>query len=313
MVQFQEPAADNPEIGRGDSVPQLTPSSDDRPVRQLIQEMLSLDALDLAPRLTLILLLLHIVETRTAMVMLCGIAILIPKLYRSSYFWLLVSVAMLMAILPNWYGVDNHKYLLLYWCLALCFAMAGPRPRRVLHLNARLLIGLCFLFATFWKATSDDYLSGDFFHYTLLTDVRFQDFAAFSGAMPQSAFHENAEVISRLFSPDSPLQEAQLEGSPRLRRMAVWMTWAAIGLEGLIAIAFLLPAPARISRWRHPLLMLFALGTYSLAPVVGFGWVLMAMGVAQCDSNLKWDRMAYVLLFFLIQGFTLPWSALVQW
>ena len=51
---------------------------------------------------------------------------------------------------------------------------------------------------------------------------------------------------------------------------------------------------------------------YAIAPVVGFGWLLLVMGVAQCEPEQTAMRTGYLALFFgllVYQG--LPWMALV--
>lgn len=284
-----------------------------RSLADLLREILELDVLDLVPRLTLILLITRPISSRSVLTVLCIVAILLPAFYRSAYFWLLVTGAMFAAVLTRWYEVDNHVYLMTYWCLALCLALAGSNPRRVLRINARLLIGLCFLFAAFWKGTSDDFLTGEFFQHTLLTDVRFKNFASFAGGIPEEAFRENAKGLAQLASPDSRLESIQLRGSPELESLSVALTWMTIGLEGLIALAFLCPSGYLLSKWRHALLLAFGLGTYALAPVVGFGWLLMVMGLSQCSQEQEKTRAFYLITFLVIQIYSVPWGAFAQW
>ncbi|HSR69623.1 MAG TPA: hypothetical protein VLU25_16955 [Acidobacteriota bacterium] len=277
-------------------------------VREFLDDFLSRDVLDIVTKLTVIMLIIHLTEIRATIIILCGVAVLFPKVGRSTYFWLLVFVSLATAIFINWHLMDNHIYLIAYWCLTLSLVTAGPGAGRVLHVNARLLIGLCFLFATFWKAVSPDYLSGDFFHFTLLTDPRLESFARLVGGVPERAFVENAQTVSELSgAPEG--REAFLQGTPLLAWVAQVLTWLTIVMEGLLALAFLLPLPPSLAVWRHVLLLLFALGTYSIAPVIGFGWVLMIMGLAQCEEEHKWLRLAYIVVFFVLITFRLPWPS----
>ncbi len=287
--------------------------SNHRSLAQLVREILELDVLDLVPRLTLILLITHPISSRSVLTVLCAAAILLPAFYRSAYFWLLVTGAMFAGVFTRWYEVDNHVYLMTYWCLALSLSLAGNNPRRALRINARLLVGLCFLFAAFWKGISDDFLSGEFFQHTLLTDARFKNFAGVAGGVSDEAFRENAKGLAQLADHNSRLESIQLKGSPRLGSLSVALTWTTIGLEGLIALAFLCPSGYLLSRWRHALLVAFGLGTYALAPVVGFGWLLMVMGLAQCSQEQKRARAFYIITFFIIQIYSVPWGAFAQW
>jgi hypothetical protein len=71
-------------------------------------------------------------------------------------------------------------------------------------------------------------------------------------------------------------------------------------LEAMLAWAFLAARPATLHAARHLLLMVFAAVTYAVAPVAGFGWLLAAMGLAQCGEQQQVLRLAYVGVFALI-------------
>ena len=50
---------------------------------------------------------------------------------------------------------------------------------------------------------------------------------------------------------------------------------------------------------------------YALAPVPGFGWLLLAMGLAQCPADASRWRAAYATVFFLVLFYTeIPWTEL---
>ena len=48
------------------------------------------------------------------------------------------------------------------------------------------------------------------------------------------------------------------------------------------------------------LLVLFCTTAYALAPVAGFGWLLVSMGIAQCEPERRRMRLAYLVAFALI-------------
>jgi hypothetical protein len=98
---------------------------------------------------------------------------------------------------------------------------------------------------------------------------------------------------------------------PRLRSLALAATWATLALEAAVAIAFLAPLGRRV--WlRHWLLLCFCATTYAIAPVVGFGWLLLAMGAAQCAPHARRTRLAYLGVFALLIFYAVAsarWSA----
>ena len=51
---------------------------------------------------------------------------------------------------------------------------------------------------------------------------------------------------------------------------------------------------------RHVLLITFGVATYAVAPVAGFGWLLMVMGLAQCGPDQRQFRLAYLVTFGLV-------------
>ena len=50
---------------------------------------------------------------------LCLSALVLPSLRRTALFWLLILVVVAAGNARNWIVIDNHKYLITYWCLVL--------------------------------------------------------------------------------------------------------------------------------------------------------------------------------------------------
>jgi hypothetical protein len=274
----------------------------------------NLDIFKVALGMTLVLLMLYTNKfwyLNIPLTILCSAAVLHPPLRVSPNFWFIVTIIVAVGNYHNWYTIDNHQYLITYWCLALYCGLLTPNPTQTIKITARLLIGLCFLFATLWKVISIDYLDGTFFHYSLLMDDRFSNVAVLFRGLTSEAFLQNHQVFDELLKFDSLLHFIQLQDSPQLFWLAKFATRWTIGIEGLIAIAFLWPAGSFISRWRDFPLLLFLLTTYLVAPVIGFGWVLIAMGLTQCTSTFKYTRLLYLLAFFIIQIYLIPWSTIV--
>ena len=90
------------------------------------------------------------------------------------------------------------------------------------------------------------------------------------------------------------------------------MSWWTLSLEAMCAAAFLVPVRSFPARFRHGLLMAFVISTYAIAPVIGFGWVLLAMGFVQCDRSHPRTRLLYLGTLLLLQAFRLPWASITQ-
>jgi hypothetical protein len=268
----------------------------------------------LASRLTLLLLLLRPIGSgwlRPSLLALAALGLVLPGLLRHPALWLALALLCAARVVSGWPLGDNHAYLLAYWCLAIGLARLSPDPPRVLAWNARWLVGLAFSFATLWKVLSPDYLDGRFFRVTLFEDRRLEGIATAIGGVEPEQLVAWRELLAQHV--DGPALAGSAPPEPaRLRALALAATWLTLALEAAVAIAFL--APIGQSGWlRHALLLLFCATTYAVAPVLGFGWLLLAMGVAQRDTGERRLRLAYLgvfaLLIFYARGPSLPWSA----
>jgi hypothetical protein len=67
------------------------------------------------------------------------------------------------------------------------------------------------------------------------------------------------------------------------------------------------PWAGRLRNW---LLMLFITSTYPIATVIGFGWLLALMGLAQCNRRKGRAALGYIVVFALMQIYLLPWGSL---
>jgi len=270
---------------------------------------------NLVSKMTLLLLILHtdrFLYLRIPVTILSIAGLLYSPLVRKARFWFAITLVLGFAHWLNWYMIFNHKYLMTYWCLALGCSQLAPNPRRALAANARLLIGLCFFFATLWKSISPDFLDGSFLHFSLLDDPRFKSVSVLLGGMRAETFQRNKEAISSLSRYDSTLNVVQLQDTPRVIWLARFLTWWTIGVEGLIAIAFLCPEGRLISKWRDVVLILFLLSTYPIADVIGYGWLLAIMGLAQSTFTFKYSRPSYLLAFLVLPIYEFPLGQFVQ-
>jgi hypothetical protein len=273
---------------------------------------------DLALRLTAIILLLRPFEVWwvSGFVLIgAGLSLLFERVRHTPITWLALSVLIGLRILAIWPLSDNHIYLLAYWCLAIGLALATRVPAATLAASSRWLLGAAFTLAVIWKAVlSPDYLDGRFFRVTLLTDDRFADAVMLLGDMTADDIRGARQFLQPLPA-GAELADPEWFGEPpRLRLLGTIVTWAGFLLEGAVAVLCLLPLGAATLA-RHAALMLFCVTTYALAPVAGFGWLLAAMGFAQCRGDQRALRAAYLVIFFLILLYAeIPWAAvLLDW
>lgn len=283
--------------------------------RAMYTEVASMSAADLVPRMTLILLILHsgyFWYLHVPMALLCIVGLVYRRLYRESRFWLIVCCVMAWGSLLNWLQIDNHKFLMLYWVIAVYCSLLSRNQERTLAINAKLMIGLVFAFAVAWKIITPDYLSGQFFEFELLADTRFSIVSTAIAGMTVQQLMENNYLVSQLTAYDGILTDVKLQSATEIGWISMFVTWWIIIIEGVIAVLFLLPNHPVFRRLRDASLLLFALTTYSIANVIGFGWLLMIMGVAQCRPQDYVSRFLYVATFLLILIYTAPWAEMIM-
>ena len=286
------------------------------PICEELKNYFELNGFELALRLTLLDLLLRPIgywETRPFVLTLAFIAFLLPNQVRNPAIWFALTFFTGLKVILDWPLSDNHAYLLCYWCLAISLSLISGNKEGCLNLNARILIGLAFAFAVLWKLVlSPDYLDGRFFKIIMLTDFRFESFTQLIGALTPEQMDELRYFISQHVD-GQVLEPQEIPELPeRFVLAANLLTYAALVIEFLVALAFLWPLGRGISKLRDVLLIIFCVTTYAVATVQGFGWLLIAMGVAQSDSD-KWKtRIAYVVVYVLIIFYSeVPWVDLL--
>ena len=263
---------------------------------------------DLVPTLTLITLLVNRVgtaELHFGVIVLSVAGLVLPGLRKSPALWFALAAILGMRILLVSHNLDNHGFLIAYWALALGCAFSLDDPRKAFATQARLLVGFSFLFATLWKVgLSSDYRGGDFFHLTFLIDPRFISFTELvGGGLDEATLRNNLSLVLQLRDPAQGLESVSLQTTPRLQAIAIASTWWTAFIEGLVTVQFLIPTRWRLARYRDGTLMLFAITTYAIAPVMGFGWLLMILGIAQTRPEQGRTRLLYVLTCFVIAAY----------
>ncbi len=270
-----------------------------------------MDAMDLSLRLTLLALLLQPIGNwvlRPAILGCAGAGLLLPSGHRSSLLWFALTALTAGRVVLDWPLADNHAYLLAYWCLAIALALGVSNAGAHLSSNARWLTGLVFLLAVGWKLSSLDYLDGTFFRVTLLVDDRFEGFTRLVGGLPAEVLDHNRLALEQHVDGPALAGAPHLTLTPRVDWLAALMTGWTLTIEAAVAIAFLW-GPAR---FRHAALLVFCVTVYAVATVAGFGWLLVAMGVAQCAPDEAKARMSYVVAFVLILVYReVPWASMM--
>jgi hypothetical protein len=240
------------------------------------------------------------------------LALVSPRVLGMRAVWFSVTLAVASRIASDWPLADNHIYLTAYWLLAITLSLGAADSAAALALNSRRLIGLAFAFAVLWKAVlSPDFLDGRFFRVTLLTDPRFGEAAMLVGGLTADELEANRRALDPMPEGAELLDPAAVVEPARLRALAALSTWGMLLLEAAVAVVMLLPAP-RLAMARHSALLLFCLITYAFAPVAGFGWLLLLMGVAQIDPGQAWLHRIYVAAFAAVLFFDeVPWAGLL--
>jgi len=247
------------------------------------------------------------VRTATPLMPLIALGLLFRSVRARWEFWILITGVLVVRHTLSWHVMDNHQWLITYWCLAIGLAHSPWAPADALATNGRLLVGTCFAVAAIWKLASRDFLDGSFFQLALVgNDRRFAWLGQLLGGSPEEALHQSRSAIEAFVRPYSATPSLTLTGPPSLllwgRLLAIW----TVLIELAIAVFFLWPVGKGPSRARHLVLITFVVTTYLSAPVIGFGWLLLAMGMAQAGSAGPRTRLLYVAAFALLPLYGMP-------
>jgi hypothetical protein len=276
-------------------------------------------AIDLALRLTLLDLLLRPVGNwvlRPFILGLAAIALLQTNWLRQPLLWLTLAALTAARVVVDWPLADNHAYLLCYWCLAVALALMVRESNTVLAFNGRLLIGLVFGFACIWKFVgSGNYIDGTFFQVMFLTDPRFEGFSQIAGGLDRETYEALRNFVEQHQDQSPPIDGSVVSTiaiPSQFKSLALAATAWNLLINAALAMAFLWPSGPRLLKLRHALLLIYCTVTYAIATVDGFGWLLLAMGAAQCSREQHRTRLAYISVFVLILLYReVPWADIV--
>lgn len=280
--------------------------------RWALRDAIASDGRDhLVLKFTLALLVLYGADggaVQIVILVLAGGMLVLPGLLMNSHLWWVLLTGVAAHNLQNWYAIDNHKYLIMYWTLACTLWIHGGRQREDLRRTAQALVALVFAFAVFWKVYAGQYVDGSFMRWTLVTDPRLEGITAYllnTGTPDLGTTREAIRMAGVLGHTDLSVP---LETSRSLVRVAFGLSWMGLVVEGIVAVAHFIPGP-RAYQLRHASLMVFILLTYFLLPVRGFAFALAVLGLAQCRTDDSGRVMTYVVMFGLIQLTMLAWQS----
>ncbi len=219
------------------------------------------------------------------------------RIARNGWFWIGVGVIVGGWNFIDWATIDNHIVLSGYWFLALGGALLSDDPEHRMASAARLLVGVVFTAAVIRKVVSPDFVSGDFFVFTLLVDPRFEQAAIVVGGVSET--FSNRAALGGL--PDAVV----LTSAAGIRPLAMALTWGALVIESAVAVFSLLPA-AISRRAGQASLVAFIMVTYLIVPVVAFGAGLIVMGAASASTDR--GRMRWALGFLALAVWGYAWQ-----
>lgn len=258
-------------------------------------------ALRLAAALTLVAFLLQPPgpwQIRIPVQALAALGLLWPRAQLAPALWAGLAALEAARVALDWPLADNHAYLAGLWCLAVALALAGAHPAEQLAVSARALVVVVFGFAVLWKGLlSPDYLDGTFFRVTFQLDPRLELPARWLGGLDAAALEANRESLLAALRSPAGVAPGLVEPA-RFAWLVAVSTWWTLLIEAAIALVFALPrGPGAVG---HGLLVLFCATTFAVAPVAGFGWLLVAMGLGQTRGRAPAWRAAYLGAALLI-------------
>lgn len=240
--------------------------------------------------------------------------LIINKITVNRFYWLfLASVFTVLYLIRGLDGyLPNHKYLYAYLIIAVVvvlFAKSnGEDWKRLFKKSARWIIGICFLLATIGKFVSPDFISGSFFEFTCLTDVRFHGLASVFTGMDLNVLFDGHLRFIELLNTSQYDATAKMPSAPRLTAVSLFLAYWTIFLEGMIAICYLAPKKYYLYRVREYFLLAFIFTTYPIATVSGFVTIISILAFIQSYRAGKSHAftLLYLILFLSQPLFRLP-------
>jgi hypothetical protein len=228
--------------------------------------------------------------------------LLVPVVGRDVRYWgVLLGLAAVGTLRQPWLDLDNHHVLQLYWFAGLTLACLAGDVAGTLQRIARLLVGLAFVYAMAWKLLVPDFADGTFLTYLLSVEPTVEAAAVAVGWQEPGVVAANrAELTARQGDPTAQPGVVTLEVAPETERAARVLAWLTIASEAAVALTFLVPLARRWAWLRDLTLLVFVATAYLLLPVITFGVLLAAMGLAQSSLPEPRATALYLAVALLI-------------
>ncbi|MEL6720836.1 MAG: hypothetical protein AAFP82_19185 [Bacteroidota bacterium] len=238
-----------------------------------------------------------------ALRILCTLMLVFDKYAGNRILWAIIATVLLLSNSLQWFVIDNHKALFMYWTFVLCSHLWLEKKEEYLTKNSVLLIGLVMGFAVFQKMLNG-FTEPGFLHGRFLFDGRFLIITHFLTGIPLEDIEMNNELISTVHTLPIDGISTQLISSPIIRSFTYYFQLFGLLVEAMVAIFFLFSK--QFKQIKDYSLIAFCLGTYFIFPVIGFSSILLILGIAQAESPKLFRY--YILSFILVQFIKVPWK-----
>lgn len=249
--------------------------------------------------------------SRVPLVVLGFLGLSLRSARNSPWLWFSATLILLATNFRHWATLDNHKHLLGVWTLAVYFSLLSSNLRRCLRDNAQALLTLVLVLAAGWKLASTDFRSGLFFEFTLLTDERFALLASQVGRLSQASLVNNREILLGVTDSLSRPVPGHLTTTPQIAILAAVMSHWTLAIEAVLALAWVIAWQRPRAYAHHVLLWVFVLTTYLVAPVIGFGCLLLVLGFTATRGSVREVRLGYIACTAIVLLYKAPWAQFV--
>ena len=243
--------------------------------------------------------------------------LLFKNILQNKYYWVLLALisAIFYLILDLVAYVPNHKHIFAYAIIAVAIVLFFSKEENrtyMLSYQAKIIIGLCFLFATIGKFLAPEFLDGSFFEFTNTTDPRFFGVTSILNNIDILSLQANENNLGLLVNTINPKDSFNLLSNASISSSSFFLSYWTIFIEGMIAITFCLTNKYKLAQFRNWFLIIFIFTTYPIATVKGFAIILSALGFIQSIEDNKITKFSkfYLLVFVLLPLTDVPFSRL---